>query len=212
MNESELKARLANVRWIGGGSGAGKSTVAARLSAEHGLRRYDAEQFSAHAQRSDARTAPLVHAFVAMDMDERWVTRTPGVMFETFHAFHGEGFPLVLEDLLALPAGEPLIAEGFNLLPRQVGPLLSTRRAGVWLLPTPAFRRAAFEARGSTWEIAGRTSDPPRALANLLERDALFTDEVRRQAGEAGLQTIVVDGSADLDSLTAAVADALDLA
>ena len=104
-----------------------------------------------------------------------------------------------------------MIAEGFTLLPRQVAPLLANQRAAVWLLPTPEFRRAAFDARGSTWAIAGRTSDPERALANLLERDALFTDEVRRQAGEHGLQTIEVDGSQDVEQLTAVVAAALEL-
>ena len=32
-----------------------------------------------------------------MDMDERWVNRSPEVMLETFHGFQGEGFDLVLE-------------------------------------------------------------------------------------------------------------------
>jgi len=211
MNETAVTTRLAHVRWIGGGSGAGKSTVAQRLAARYNLARYEAEQFSRHIQRSDPESAPLVHAFATMDMDERWVTRAPDVMLQTFHGFQGEGFPLVLEDLLALPAGRGVIAEGFTLLPRQVAPLLGNHRAAVWLLPTPEFRRAALDARGSTWAIAGRTSDPERALANLLERDALFTDEVRRQAGEHGLQTIEVDGSQDVEHLTAVVAAALEL-
>ena len=42
---------------------------------------------------------------MAMDMDERWVNRSPEVMLETFHGFQGEGFDLVLEDLRALPPG-----------------------------------------------------------------------------------------------------------
>ena len=211
MNDSALKARVAHVRWIGGGSGAGKSTVAARLVAGHGLHLYEAERFSSHMQRSDPASAPLLHAFAAMDMDARWLTRTPEAMLETFHGFQGEGFPLVLEDLLALPTGERVVAEGFNLLPRQVAPLLTDRSAAVWLLPTPEFRQQAFQARGSLWTIAGRTSDPPRALENLLERDALFTEEVRRQAAEHGAQTIEVDCSRDVDDLTAAVADTLEL-
>ena len=39
-----------------------------------------------------------------MDMDERWVNRSPGTMLETFHWFRGEGFGLIVEDLLRLPA------------------------------------------------------------------------------------------------------------
>jgi hypothetical protein len=44
---------------------------------------------------------PLLHAFVAMDMDERWLYRSPTVMLETFHGYQGGGFDLVVEDLLA---------------------------------------------------------------------------------------------------------------
>ena len=45
---------------------------------------------------------------------------------------------------------------------------------------------AALESRGALWDIAGKTGDPPRALENLLERDRMFTDRLRREAEEAG--------------------------
>ncbi|GAA3221454.1 hypothetical protein [Actinocorallia longicatena] len=64
-----VQARLKHVSWIGGGSGAGKSTIARRLAAEHGLHVYSTD----------------------------WVNRTPETMFETFHWFHGEGFALIVE-------------------------------------------------------------------------------------------------------------------
>jgi len=204
-------AGLQHVRWIGGGSGAGKSTVAARLAADHGLRLYHAEPFSQFAGRTDPGLTPLLQAFVAMDMDDRWVNRPPEVMLETFHGFQGEGFDLVLEDLRALPPDPPVLAEGFSLLPRLVAPLLCRPRQAVWLLPTPEFRRAAFESRGSTWTIPNRTSDPQRALTNLLARDQLFTEELRAQARAAGVQTMDVDGSLDVGESVARVGEALGL-
>ncbi len=204
-------AGLQHVRWIGGGSGAGKSTVAARLAADHGLRLYHAEPFSRYAGRADPGLTPLLQAFIAMDMDERWVNRPPEVMLETFHGFQGEGFDLVLEDLRALPPDPPVLAEGFSLLPRLVAPLLCRPKQAVWLLPTPEFRRAAFESRGSTWTIPNRTSDPQRALANLLDRDQLFTEELRAQARAAGVQTMDVDGSLDVSESVARVGEALGL-
>ena len=204
-------ADLQHVRWIGGGSGAGKSTVARKLAADHGLRLYHTEPFSRYVGRADAGATPLLQEFMAMDMDERWVNRSPAVMLETFHGFQGEGFDLVLEDLRAMPPDPPVLAEGFSLLPRLVAPLLSGPRQAVWLLPTPEFRRAAFESRGSTWTIPNKTSDPQRALANLLARDQLFTEQLRAQARAARLQTVDVDGSLDVTESVARVGEALGL-
>ncbi len=203
---------LAHVRFLGGSSGAGKSTVASRLAAEYGLRVVATEPFSGYLARTTPAEAPLLHAFAAMDMDERWVRRSPRVMRDTFHGFHGETFPLVVDDLVALPPSEPVLVEGFSLLPRLVAPLLTRPDQAVWLLATPEFRRAAFESRGSTSDIAARTSDPERALANLLARDALFTEDLREEAQALGLRTIDVDGGSPVDELTDCVAATLGLA
>ena len=127
-------------------------------------------------------------------------------MLDSFHWFRGEGFHLIVEDLHALPAEPPVIAEGFRLLPELVLPLLDVRARAVWLLPTPDFRRAALESRGSLWSIAGRTSDPERALANLLERDRMFTDRLRQQTRRLGLRAIEVDAGMTEDDLTEQVA------
>ncbi|HLZ59211.1 MAG TPA: hypothetical protein VKR06_19890 [Ktedonosporobacter sp.] len=204
--------QLRHIRWIGGGSGAGKSTVARLLADKYDLRLYicdDAQ--SSHTARSNPIDHPLLHAFIAMTMDERWVKRTPEEMFHTFHGFHGEGFELLLEDLLALPTDRLILVEGYKLLPRLVAPLLSQPDQAVWLLPTPEFRRAAFASRGSTWSIAGRTNDPERALANLLTRDALYTEELFRQATALQFTTIEVNGSSSVDELAARVAEHLGI-
>jgi hypothetical protein len=81
----------------------------------------------------------------------------------------------------------------------------------VWLLPTPEFRRAAFEGRGSLWEIAGRTGDPERALRNLLDRDRMFTERLVAETTRLGLPVIPVDVGMTEDELTARVAEMLEL-
>ena len=128
-------------------------------------------------------------------MDERWVDRSPQVMLETFHWFAGEGFGLIVEDLLTFSPDESVIVEGFRLLPQLVKPLVHNLSQAVWLTPTPELRLAAFERRGSLSSIAARTSNPGRALSNLLERDQLFTMHLQDTAQEAGLPVIKTDGS-----------------
>ena len=104
--QAALGARLRDVYWIGGGSGAGKSTIARRLAARHGLRLYATDAVMAdHGRRSSPVDSPFMARFAAMDMDERWVSRSPQTMLETFGWFRGEGFGLIVEDLLRRPAG-----------------------------------------------------------------------------------------------------------
>ena len=210
---SELRERLRHVHWIGGGSGAGKSTTAARLADEHGLRLYATDEvMSDHAGRTTAEDAPFLHRFMAMSMDERWVHRSPETMFATFHWFRGEGFDLIVEDLLALPADTRVVVEGFRLLPGLVQPLLASPGQAVWLLPTAEFRHAAIHGRPSAGPgFIHRTSDPERAGRNVAERDRLFTIRTREQARSRGLHVVEVDTTMTEDDTVRRVSDLFGL-
>jgi cytidylate kinase len=212
-DRTALQERLRHVYWIGGGSGAGKSTIARRIAARHGLRVYATDDVMAdHARRSTSDDAPSLHRFVAMDMDERWVNRSPGEMLESFPWFRGESFDLIVDDLLRLPREPGVVVEGFRLLPRLVAPLLAVPARAVWLLPTPAFREAVIARRGgSAWGFLARTSDPDRALRNLLERDRRFTEILRAETARLGLPAIEVDAATTEDDLAARVARAFGL-
>jgi len=104
-----------------------------------------------------------------------------------------------------------VVVEGFRLLPHLVKPLLAVPGHAVWLLPTAQFRQAAFASRGSLWTIAGKTSDPERALHNLLDRDQMFTERLRRQTERLDLNVIEVDDTLTEGDLTRQVARAFGL-
>jgi 2-phosphoglycerate kinase len=208
-----LQKQLRHVSWIGGGSGAGKSTIARRIAAEHGLQLYATDDVMLdHAKRSTPECCPFLHEFMTMDMDERWVNRSPQAMLESFHWFRGEGFSLIIEDILRLPDEPGVIVEGFRLLPHLVQPLLAAPNHAVWLLPTPEFRQAVFNSRGMPKRgFLGKTSDPEQALSNLLERDALFTHRLCEEAERLELSTIKVDSAMTVDDLARRVTEALGL-
>ena len=199
-----LRAHLGHVYWIGGGSGAGKSTIARRIAAEHNMRLYSTDEAMAeHSRLSTSEDCPLLREFMAMDMDERWLNRSPKQMLETFHWFRGEGFNMITQDLLRLPTDRPVIVEGFRLLPTLLTPLLSRSDRAVWLFPTPAFREAAIQKRGRYGpSFIGKTSDPEKALQNLLQRDRMFTDQLRKEVERLGLASIAVHpGMSEDDSV-----------
>ncbi|MFI5630038.1 hypothetical protein ACIA8E_11770 [Streptomyces sp. NPDC051664] len=208
-----LRAELRHVYWIGGGTGAGKSTIARRLADRHSWRLYATDDVMGdHAGRTTPEDAPFLHKFIAMSMDERWVNRSPETMLETFHWFRGEGFGLIVEDLLRLPREPCVVVEGFRLLPHLVNPLLAVPGHAVWLLPTPEFRQAAIRRRetpgeGFTW----RTSDPDKANRNLAERDRMFTKRLCDETERLELRTIEADTTMTEDDLTEQVTIAFEL-
>jgi hypothetical protein len=186
---------MRHVYWIGGGSGAGKSTIARRLAERHGWRLYATDDVMGdHARRTTPEEAPLLHEFMAMDIDERWVNRPPETMLETFHWFRGEGFQLIVEDLLRMPRDTCVVVEGFRLLPHLVQPLLTEPGHAVWLLPTPEFRQAALTSRATPGGgFPGRTSEPERANRNIAARDHLFTERLREETARLRLPAVTVD-------------------
>ena len=204
---------LPHIYWIGGGSAAGKSTISRRIAAERGLQLYSTDDVMAdHAKRSTPLDCPMLHEFMAMDMDDRWLNRSPKDMLETFHWFRGEGFSMIVEDILQLSREPGVIVEGFRLLPHLVKPLLAVRSHAVWLIPTPEFRHAVIESRGGPqWSFIAKTSNPDRALRNLLERDAMFTQRLYEEAQHLELNTIEVDTTVTVDDLTRRVAEAFAL-
>jgi hypothetical protein len=104
-------------------------------SQQPGLRVYATDDVMVdHARWGSHEDCPLLHTFLAVDMDERWVSRPRETMLETFHWFWGRVFDLIVEPLLPEPGH------------------------AVWLLPTADFRRAIFESRGgSAWGSLTKT-------------------------------------------------------
>jgi hypothetical protein len=131
----------------------------------------------------------------------------PEALAETTLGTQDERFALVLEDLGTLPRSPAVIAEGFGLRPDLVAEHLDDPRRALWLLPTPAFRERALAGAGRLWSMPRETSDPPRALANRLERDRLLTEHTREAARVRGFAVIEVDGTRGIDEIAATVAE-----
>jgi hypothetical protein len=182
------------------------------LAERGGLSVYSTDAaISAHGSKLVPADAPLLDRFRRMSMDKRWVVREPVEMYRTFPWFHGEGFDLLVEDLRRLPPDQIVLVEGFRLLPDLVRPLLSEVDAAAWLLPTPSFRHTAFATRQGPDAFWLRTSDPERALENLLARDEIFTSEIAAAAARDGLRTLGIDRAREVDLIAATLADQFGL-
>jgi hypothetical protein len=202
---ADLARRLAHVRWIAGGTGAGKSTLTQVLAERHEVLVYDGDRAEhGYVNRCTPQRQPYLCALLQTPLEHRWTGRTADEIFQAMPSLHGETFGFVIEDLLALPADRPVLVDDFRNLPGDVAPLLTRREQAAFLLPTPEFRRQTLNTRFADPARARAnwgSSDHADALAKRLARDELWDEEVRRQAVELDLPILQVDGSREVAEL-----------
>jgi hypothetical protein len=183
---------------------AGKTSIADRLAQSHGLHVYHFDRTEReHIARRIAEGDSALAAFLSQSMDQRWLMRKTSVMAQSVIGFWTERFRQVLEDLLVQPKDPGIIAEGPGLFPECVFPCLSDLQQAIWLVPTDAFCTTVRQYRHSAG-IDGfhQTSDPERALRQLIERDGLLARYVKQRAEALYLPLYEVDGSHSLDEMT----------
>jgi hypothetical protein len=182
--------------WIGGGTGAGKSTTARALAVRHGLRRFAIDSFwYAYDDRwAQPRKSP----------DQQWLETPPEVQAAEFEETSRRMMRYALDDLVGLP-DVPTVIEGPQILPDLVPP----GDQAVFLDPMPEFQRAVLSPRPMP------SNDPARALEARLVKDRIYADRVAALAREQGFPVLVMDGSPDLvtevESLLEIPATAADL-
>ena len=84
-------------------------------------------------------------------------------------AIYREEFGMILDDLRALPADRPILAEGAVLLPEFVIPVMSDPRAAVWVVPTPDFQLKQYHQRPWIQGILKKCRDPDQAFRNWMD-------------------------------------------
>jgi len=194
---------MANVFWLGGGCGSGKTTIARVLVRRLDLRLYPVDGYTyAHAERSKRDGFPLNRAGAEMTPQQRW-DATPAELAKRFTAVAAERLETVLADLRDLGPGPTVVAEGPQLFPDLIAPLMQTPEHGLWLLPTPEFGHlgvAGRRAGGLTGQAAQRRRD----------RDVLLTELNRQQVRRHGVPSADVDGNRSLADTVDMVAERLE--
>jgi hypothetical protein len=178
----------ADVLWIGGPQGSGKSSVARALS-----RRFDLQLYLVDHRVWVHEPRMPVTEFGSLSLEERWVTAAPERMLEWFVTTSRHRFRLVLEDVRALPPSPAAIVEGPQLFPTSVAAVLSSPDQALFLLPEPAAQRERLLARGPMPNV----SDGSKARRNATERDLLITARYEREARDLRLPVLRVNGPLD---------------
>jgi shikimate kinase len=197
------------VIWIGGGCGAGKSTLARRLAYRLDLRLYPVDAYMyAHLARATPERHPIHVSMTQRDFAAAFVDPTVEERVQTFIDSSVERLDLVGEDLAALADGPTVIAEGPALLPDLVYPHLATPDHGVWLIPTPEFTARTLDIRAEPRPTTDEAAIE-RAHRLRLARDERLAELIRDGAHRLGLMTLDADLSLSIEESERRLADAL---
>jgi hypothetical protein len=185
--------------WVGGGQGAGKTTLSWRLSraTDLPLHRVDLWTYD-HQARMPADES----------LDEQ-LARGPEAAADAFESRSRLRLELVLDDIAARDLGEvPVIVEGPQLMPGFAAQL--PPGWCVWLLPDPARTRVTREGRMAKEEtLAGRPVAGRSRASLVLQRDVMLTRRIREGAAIAERPVIEVPPSPDWPVIAAAIESAL---
>jgi len=197
---TDLRDALAHVLWIGGGPQAGKTTLSRLLAGKWDLKIYNLDWHGV--REHETRPTPAIAAFAAQSMDERWALPEVADLVTRAIEFWESNFELVIGDLLAMPRGRTIVAEGPRALPWCVAPTIRSPRQAIFLVPTRERRETVATRRWGPGQIERfpGIKDREGALAKHAQRDALLDERIEASCRDLGLRCERVDGSRDLDA------------
>jgi len=211
LSQQELQKRLAHVLWIGGGTDAGKTSLARMFAVRYGVRIYHFDQPSPTWETITISEDKYPYSFrwQKMTEEERWL-RSAEEQAQHVYQMWAEQYSCRLYDLLSLPLQNRIVAEGYGFLPSIVAPLIEKKRQAIWLIPTKAFKEKTFKARvleGAKGSYRHRIQNPEKALERHRERDILIAKRAREEATARNLRLLTIDGSNSLEEVFSIVED-----
>jgi 2-phosphoglycerate kinase len=193
-----LQRELARVYWIGGSPCSGKSSIASTLAEMYGFTLYRTDDaYVRHEKMVTPQCQPIFYKLTHYTSEELWMRPVEQQVVEEI-ALYREEFPLILEEILALPKSAPVLVEGAALLPECVVPLLSDVRKAIWLLPTAEFQQYHYERRAWAREVVRACTQPGQAFQNWMQRDIQFARFIHKDAQDCGMCVLEVDGTHSL--------------
>ena len=206
------RADLDHVLWLGGSTCAGKTSVAERLAATHGLRVYHCDDaFEDHRRRADPDRHPGFCRIMDLTGPELW-RRSVEDQIADLLAFYADEHEMILDDLRTLPADGPLLVEGTGLFPDRLAALGAGPCRSLFLISSGAFRRRIYPQRGA-WvremlnEAGGGVTaeDPAETFARWMARDDALARLRAERAAALGLPVVQVDGSRTIEETAALI-------
>lgn len=180
---------------IGGSPCCGKSTAAKQIAADYGMEYFEADEYLEECvRRGKKEYKPYCTKQADVYGEEKWM-QDPACQAEEELLLYEEILPYMMEILQRKRKDRPVIAEGAVFLPSLMARESAQDQLYVCIVPEKAFQIQHYMERLWAWEVVDSCEDPKEAFSRWMQRDALFAEEVRKQAQARCYPEMVVDGT-----------------
>lgn len=183
---------------IGGGPGAGKSTVSQKIADEFGLVRWKADDFvGEHQLEAAERKYPINNYVDSLDENEQSLELIK--LTSKQELTRQEELFLIMLKELSRARPDKLLIEGNFLLPELVKKHIKDDYEAIWLVPTRGFQEKLYPKRPWAPKLLKQDTNPELTLEAWIQRDHEYNEEVKRQAEVHGFPYLIVDGNKSVD-------------
>ena len=201
------------VAFLGGGTCAGKTSIAKRLEDAYGVVAFSVDdRLEAYAAKAEQAGSVAARTSMSTDFERFWM-RDPSEQLVEMLQFYGDVFPFVMEDLEkeASSSAQPVVAEGIAFMPALLYSAGVPADSCLFVTCERALHDQRYAQRDWPSLMLEGCSDPQRAFTLWMQRDELFSATVRDACAKHGYSHVSVDADTDYDLLVKQVAALFNL-
>jgi len=199
---------MCNVYCIGGSPCSGKSTIAGILSKKHKMQYYCFDDKMWEYIKIGANDGnKWLNYILTTSMDDMWLVN-PEEMFHNAIKLCHELLPYVKDSIKGI---NDIILEGTAFIPAVIDKYEISKTNYICMVPSKIFQFEGYSKRLWIRDYLKKTSDPEKAYLNWMKRDMLLTEYMLNEATRLGLQTMIMDGTKDINENVDIVEKAIGL-
>lgn len=192
---------MKKIYYIGGSPCSGKSTIAEYLEKKYNLYYFKVDDYlEKYTNKGAEKNLQICVKQSKLNSEETWM-RDPVLQCREEILFYKEIFPFIMKDLLEIETDKDIITEGAAFLPELMQEHAILKDSYFSITPSREFQINHYKQREWIHYVLKDCSEPKKAFDNWMNRDFNFANEVNVSCSKFGYQSIVNDGSLQIEKL-----------
>lgn len=192
---------MKKIYYIGGSPCSGKSTIAEHLEKKYNLYYFKVDDYlEKYTNRGAEENLQICVKQSKMSSEETWM-RDPALQCREEIQFYKEIFPFIIQELLEIEIDKDIITEGAAFLPELMQEHRVLKDSYFAITPSKEFQISHYKQREWIHYVLKDCIQPEKAFKNWMNRDCDFANLVNVSCKEIGYQSIINDGTLQIENL-----------